>query len=96
MEAIKKNQVSVNTSAKMTTEENNLLRELLEKKIAEYESGINVVIDHCEADDMEYEIQEETRYLRSALRDAWEFAYHLRETDDNYAELTLEHIREEE
>ena len=36
MEAIKKNQVSVNTSAKMTTEENNLLRELLEKKIAEY------------------------------------------------------------
>lgn len=79
----------------MTTEENNLLRELLEKKIAEYENAIDIVIEHCEADDMEYEIQEETRYLRSALHDARKFAHQLREADDNYAELTLEHIREE-
>lgn len=77
----------------MTTQENNLLRELLEKKIAEYRNGINVVLDHCDANDIES--NEETRYLRSAMRSAWEFAYHLREADDNYAELTLEHIREE-
>lgn len=77
----------------MTTQENNLLRELLEKKINEYQSAIEYVEQLCESDECPEEADEETRHLRIALRHARNFAYQLREADDNWVENTLDHIK---
>lgn len=78
----------------MTAQENNLLRELLEKKIQEYTAAIHELELMCEADDLQDEIEPSTRFLRAARRKAWEFQHELRQTDSNWAELTIEHLRE--
>lgn len=77
----------------MTVQENNQLRDLLEKKIQEYTNAIAYVTERCELDDMADEAFEETWHLRAARQTAKNFLHELRQPDDNWVEQTIENIK---
>lgn len=74
----------------MTTDENNLLWELLEKKIAEYDHAINFISEMLDKEDA----KEESQHIWVARTQANAILHHLRQ--DSYVEFTLDHIKEME
>ena len=74
----------------MTTEENNLLRELLEKKIAEYDHAMNFISEMFDKEDA----KEESQHIWVARNQANAILFHLRE--GSYVEHTINHIKEME